>query len=162
MIDEQNVLSDAPKGEVTVDGDRMRVVFRRRYAKPVAKVWAALTVPERIADAFLPGVMGLGSPDIELLPEIGQSLGVAWFAENGPLFAVQVSLLKDVATLTLDTTGPGLHKRGYRTLSGPAPQSRGRDAKIGDAELAQTRHRRHGATDVHATGAVGLVPFGPQ
>jgi putative N6-adenine-specific DNA methylase len=44
-----------------------------------------------------------------------------WFKETGPAFAVEVSLLKDRATLTLDTTGPGLHKRGYRTLSGAAP-----------------------------------------
>jgi putative N6-adenine-specific DNA methylase len=56
-----------------------------------------------------------------IVEKLKQTHRVAWFAENGPLFAVQVSLLKDVATLTLDTTGPGLHKRGYRTLSGPAP-----------------------------------------
>lgn len=41
--------------------------------------------------------------------------------ESGPLYAVQVSLLRDEATVTLDTTGPGLHKRGYRRQAGPAP-----------------------------------------
>jgi len=56
-----------------------------------------------------------------IVEKLKQTHRVSWFAEKGPLFAVQVSLLKDVATLTLDTTGPGLHKRGYRTLSGPAP-----------------------------------------
>lgn len=44
-----------------------------------------------------------------------------WFPETGPLYAVEVALRKDVATLTIDTTGPGLHKRGYRRLVGPAP-----------------------------------------
>lgn len=44
-----------------------------------------------------------------------------WFDETGPEFAVEVALLKDRVTLTIDTTGAGLHKRGYRTLSGPAP-----------------------------------------
>jgi len=44
-----------------------------------------------------------------------------WFEENGPLYRVEVGLLKDVATLTIDTTGAGLHKRGYRTLSTGAP-----------------------------------------
>jgi putative N6-adenine-specific DNA methylase len=44
-----------------------------------------------------------------------------WFEETGPACAVEVSILKDRATLTLDTSGPGLHKRGYRTLSGPSP-----------------------------------------
>jgi putative N6-adenine-specific DNA methylase len=56
-----------------------------------------------------------------IVDKLKQTHRVAWFSEDGPLFAVQVSLLKDVATLTLDTTGPGLHKRGYRTLSGPSP-----------------------------------------
>jgi putative N6-adenine-specific DNA methylase len=32
-----------------------------------------------------------------------------------------VGLLKDVATLTIDTSGPGLHKRGYRKLVSGAP-----------------------------------------
>ncbi|MEO2033939.1 MAG: class I SAM-dependent RNA methyltransferase [Planctomycetaceae bacterium] len=43
------------------------------------------------------------------------------FEESGTLFPIEVSLLKDVATLTLDTTGPGLHKRGYRQGAGRAP-----------------------------------------
>ncbi|OCA83520.1 class I SAM-dependent RNA methyltransferase [Pradoshia sp. D12] len=45
-----------------------------------------------------------------------------WLDENGPLYRVEVSLLKDKATLTIDTTGPqALHKRGYRTGQGEAP-----------------------------------------
>lgn len=44
-----------------------------------------------------------------------------WFEEKGPLYSIQVSLLKDVATLTIDTSGPGLHKRGYRKLNNEAP-----------------------------------------
>ncbi|MED4780231.1 class I SAM-dependent RNA methyltransferase [Brevibacillus choshinensis] len=44
-----------------------------------------------------------------------------WFDEQGPLFKIEVALLKDVATLTIDTSGPGLHKRGYRELIGTAP-----------------------------------------
>lgn len=44
-----------------------------------------------------------------------------WFDEKGPRFKIEVSLLNDIATLTLDTSGPGLHKRGYRQLSHAAP-----------------------------------------
>lgn len=44
-----------------------------------------------------------------------------WFEEQGPLYKIEVALLKDVATLTIDTSGPGLHKRGYRELIGTAP-----------------------------------------
>ncbi len=44
-----------------------------------------------------------------------------WFPKTGARYTVQVALLKDRATLTIDTTGPGLHKRGYRPQSAPAP-----------------------------------------
>lgn len=44
-----------------------------------------------------------------------------WFEESGPEYKVQVSLLKDFVTITIDTTGPGLHKRGYRENSVIAP-----------------------------------------
>ena len=52
MMNTQDILRGAPKGEVTVKDDRLQVVFRRRYAKPAAKVWAALTTPERLQDWF--------------------------------------------------------------------------------------------------------------
>jgi putative N6-adenine-specific DNA methylase len=44
-----------------------------------------------------------------------------WFEEKGPLYRIEVSLLKDVATLTIDSSGVGLHKRGYRVGQGEAP-----------------------------------------
>lgn len=43
------------------------------------------------------------------------------FPEDGPLYPLEVALLKDVATLTIDTSGVGLHKRGYRELTSAAP-----------------------------------------
>lgn len=46
---------------------------------------------------------------------------VDWFSENGPEYTIQVSILKDIATLTIDTSGAGLHKRGYRINSVEAP-----------------------------------------
>ena len=44
-----------------------------------------------------------------------------WFPETGARYTIEVALLKDIATLTVDTSGAGLHKRGYRRLSAPAP-----------------------------------------
>ena len=41
--------------------------------------------------------------------------------ETGAEYAIQIALLKDTATLTLDTSGTGLHKRGYRIEAGEAP-----------------------------------------
>lgn len=47
--------------------------------------------------------------------------GIDWFPETGPTFPIQVVLHKDEALLTIDTSGDGLHKRGYRTEAGTAP-----------------------------------------
>ncbi|NGM84543.1 class I SAM-dependent RNA methyltransferase [Paenibacillus sp. 7124] len=44
-----------------------------------------------------------------------------WFPENGPRYVIEVTLLNDIALITLDTTGPALHKRGYRKLVTEAP-----------------------------------------
>lgn len=51
-----------------------------------------------------------------------QNHGVALrMPETGALYHIEVSILKDQATLTLDTSGAGLHKRGYRVGQGDAP-----------------------------------------
>ena len=42
----------------------------------------------------------------------------SWFEETGPVHQVQFSILKDEVTIMLDTSGQGLHKRGYRKGSG--------------------------------------------
>lgn len=46
---------------------------------------------------------------------------VQWFNKTGAKYTIEVALLKDVATLTIDTSGEGLHKRGYRDRQGEAP-----------------------------------------
>ncbi len=43
------------------------------------------------------------------------------FSESGPRSIVGFSIFKDEVTVTLDTTGDGLHKRGYRSLAYSAP-----------------------------------------
>lgn len=43
-------MSDNALGTVSRAGDTFEIVFERKIAKPIEKVWAALTVPERIAD----------------------------------------------------------------------------------------------------------------
>lgn len=43
------------------------------------------------------------------------------FTEDGPVYKIEVAILKDIVTLTVDTSGPGLHKRGYRENAGEAP-----------------------------------------
>ena len=56
-----------------------------------------------------------------IVERLKQKWPVKWFAESGGRYRVEVGLLNDVATLTLDTSGSGLHKRGYRDLNAAAP-----------------------------------------
>ncbi|MEW6697800.1 MAG: THUMP domain-containing class I SAM-dependent RNA methyltransferase [Bacillota bacterium] len=56
-----------------------------------------------------------------IVEKMKQAYKKDWFEETGPRYTIEVALLKDVATLTIDTSGAGLHKRGYRKLSSQAP-----------------------------------------
>ena len=47
--------------------------------------------------------------------------GIEWFPETGALYQVQFSIMKDSASLCIDTSGEGLHKRGYRPAHNAAP-----------------------------------------
>lgn len=55
-----------------------------------------------------------------IVEKLKQRYHQEWFEETGPTYKIEIALLKDRATLTIDTSGPGLHKRGYRKLSAPA------------------------------------------
>ena len=47
--------------------------------------------------------------------------GIQWFAESAELYQVQFSIMKDRVSLCIDTSGAGLHKRGYRPAHNAAP-----------------------------------------
>ena len=57
---------------------------------------------------------------------------LSWFEETGALYQIQFTILKDEATLLIDTSGVGLHKRGYRAVAGEAPIKETLAAAIGD------------------------------
>ncbi|MER2170379.1 MAG: class I SAM-dependent RNA methyltransferase [Psychrobacillus psychrodurans] len=46
---------------------------------------------------------------------------IGFLDESGATYKIEISILKDVATITIDTSGAGLHKRGYRHGQGEAP-----------------------------------------
>ncbi|WP_313890946.1 class I SAM-dependent RNA methyltransferase [Psychrobacillus sp.] len=46
---------------------------------------------------------------------------IGFLDESGATYKLEISILKDIATITLDTSGAGLHKRGYRQEQGEAP-----------------------------------------
>ena len=56
-----------------------------------------------------------------IITSMSEAYGVSEFKENGPIYKIEVAILKDKVTLTIDTSGEGLHKRGYRKDSGAAP-----------------------------------------
>ena len=56
-----------------------------------------------------------------IVEKLKETYHVERFEETGALFTVKVTILKDRVTITLDTTGPGLHKRGYRVKDVAAP-----------------------------------------
>lgn len=67
----------------------------------------------------VPAVQGVVKKAIvEKLKEKHQT---EWFEEEGPLYVIEVTLLHDEALLTIDTSGSGLHKRGYRKAATEAP-----------------------------------------
>lgn len=56
-----------------------------------------------------------------IVTRLGQAYGLTQLPETGPRYPVDVSIKGEEVTVAIDTSGDGLHKRGYRTLSGPAP-----------------------------------------
>ena len=68
-------------------------------------------------------------PDVQsivkkaVVEKLKQKYKLQWFQETGAEYTIQAALLKDIVTLTIDTTGTGqgLHKRGYREKANKAP-----------------------------------------
>lgn len=56
-----------------------------------------------------------------IVERLKKKYNTQWFNETGELVPVFVNILKDKVTLSIDTSGVGLHKRGYRTMSNDAP-----------------------------------------
>ncbi len=52
---------------------------------------------------------------------LGEKYGIGWLPEDGSKYQLQFSLMNDIFTLYLDTSGAGLHKRGYRAVGNDAP-----------------------------------------
>ena len=52
---------------------------------------------------------------------LGEKYGVSWLPETGAKYQLQFSIMNDRVQLYMDTSGPGLHKRGYRAVGNDAP-----------------------------------------
>lgn len=66
-------------------------------------------------------------PDIQsiskkaIVESLKRTYGLAFYKEEGDRFCVYVTILKDMVTVTLNTSGNGLNRRGYRVRNGAAP-----------------------------------------
>lgn len=66
---------------------------------------------------------------------------VGWFEESGALYQVQFLLMKDEARLMIDSSGEGLHKRGYRRNASEAPIKETLAAAL--ADISRVRSDAH-------------------
>ena len=77
----------------------------------------AISVKSKISS--VPAIQKVG--ERALIDRLRELYPIDRFPKTGAEFDVRISIHKDMATVTLDTTGPGLNKRGYRRLIGKAP-----------------------------------------
>lgn len=56
-----------------------------------------------------------------IVQRLSEIYGIRWFPEEATKYQIEFFILKNVATLMIDTSGVALHKRGYRAVSGVAP-----------------------------------------
>ena len=70
---------------------------------------------------------------------LGAKYGLSWLPETGIKFQLHFTILNDQVTLSLDTSGQGLHKRGYRAVGKDAPLHE--TLAAGMIQLARSRGR---------------------
>ncbi len=73
-----------------------------------------------------------------IVERLKSKYSISWFEETGPIHRIQFSIMKDTACLFIDSSGEGLHKRGYRPVSNTAPIKETLAAAM--ADLARVRH----------------------
>lgn len=56
-----------------------------------------------------------------MVERMKETYNCSWFEETGASYTLRISIVKDVVTVGIDTTGESLHKRGYRKFTAPAP-----------------------------------------
>ena len=56
-----------------------------------------------------------------VVERLKEHYGLSWFPESGSLHKIRFRILKDQVSVMMDTSGEGLHKRGYRAVSNDAP-----------------------------------------
>ncbi len=71
---------------------------------------------------------------------LSQRYMLSWFEETGPVHQIQFLILKNKVSIMLDTSGAGLHKRGYRADSNEAPIKETLAAAMAELSFVRRNH----------------------
>ena len=99
--------------------------FEELFQQTKALMWEALIPPDgkfTVTKSQLhsvPACQGICKKAIA--SRLGEAYLMETLPETGAEYMVKVTILKDRVTLTVDTSGSGLHKRGYRVKTVAAP-----------------------------------------
>jgi putative N6-adenine-specific DNA methylase len=111
-------LSEFPVGDFDALYEGVRAVrWTDLMAPSPAVVVEARSTRSKISS--VPAIQSVSKKAIVDALSRGKSL--SRMEESGPRYTVEVAIAHDRASVLLDTTGPGLHKRGYRAAGGEAP-----------------------------------------
>jgi putative N6-adenine-specific DNA methylase len=143
------VLADFPAPDFDSLYQGVRAVPWRDVLAP----FPAVQVDARSADSKLTAIPSLQSVAKKAIVD-AMSRSPSRMPETGPRYDVQLSIRKDRATVCLDTTGPGLHKRGYRRHTGEAPLRENLAAAL--VLLSRWDHSRPFADPVCGSGTIAI------
>ncbi len=113
-------------------GEFTAVTFDELYENTKALPWEEILPPDAkfwVKKATSVKSALFSTSDIQrimkkaIVDRLREKIGIAWLPETGSSYPLRVSILKDVVTVGIDTSGESLHKRGYRKLVGQAPVS---------------------------------------
>ena len=100
-----------------------------------------------------------------VVERLKQAYPVQWFDETGPVHQIQFSIMKDTVSLLIDTSGYGLHKRGYRLQAAEAPLKETLAAAICSISRLQPYHTLYdpmcGSGTIAVEGAMLAMQIAP-
>lgn len=89
-----------------------------------------------------------------IVRRLGEAYGVSQLPETGAAYLVDVGIRGDHVSVAIDTSGDALHRRGYRTLSGPAPLKE--TLAAGLVQLSYWNRDRHFADPFCGSGTLPI------
>lgn len=90
-----------------------------------------------------------------IVEKMKEKYKIDYFPENGSLYRIKVQIVKDIVTISIDTSGEPLHKRGYRAKNNEAPIKE----TLAAAMLYITRWQGDGRPLIDPTCGTGTIPI---